>query len=76
MHNVLIPALGESITEGVISKWLVADGAAVGESTPILELETDKITTEIQAGAAGVLRRKAADGATIKVGAVAAVIEA
>ncbi len=75
MHNVLIPALGESITEGVISKWLVADGASVGESTPILELETDKITTEIQAGAAGILRRKSAEGAAIKVGAVAAVIE-
>ena len=75
MHNVLIPALGESITEGVISKWLVADGASVGESTPILELETDKITTEIQAGASGVLRRKSAEGAAIKVGAVAAVIE-
>ena len=75
MHNVLIPALGESISEGVISKWLVADGANVGENTPILELETDKITTEIQAGAAGVLRRKAAEGATIKVGAVAAIIE-
>ena len=75
MHNVLIPALGESITEGVISKWLVADGASVGENTPILELETDKITTEIQAGVSGVLRRKSAEGATIKVGAVAAVIE-
>jgi 2-oxoglutarate dehydrogenase E2 component (dihydrolipoamide succinyltransferase) len=75
MHNILIPALGESITEGVISKWLVADGAAVAENTPVLELETDKITTEIQAGAAGVLRRKAAEGATIKVGAVAAVVE-
>jgi len=75
MHNVLIPALGESITEGVISKWLVADGAAVAENTPVLELETDKITTEIQAGVAGVLRRKAAEGATIKVGAVAAVVE-
>ncbi len=75
MHNVIIPTLGESITEGVISKWLVADGAGVAENTPILELETDKITTEIQAGAAGVLRRKATEGATIKIGAVAAVIE-
>jgi len=35
MHNVVIPALGESITEGVISKWLVADGAGVAENTPI-----------------------------------------
>jgi 2-oxoglutarate dehydrogenase E2 component (dihydrolipoamide succinyltransferase) len=75
MHNVVIPALGESITEGVISKWLVADGASVGEATPILELETDKITTEIQAGANGVLRHKAAEGAAIKIGAVAAQIE-
>ena len=75
MHNVLIPALGESITEGVISKWLVADGASVGENTPIFELETDKITTEVQAGISGVLRRKVAEGATIKVGAVAAEIE-
>jgi 2-oxoglutarate dehydrogenase E2 component (dihydrolipoamide succinyltransferase) len=74
MHNVLIPALGESITEGVISKWLVADGASVGENTPIFELETDKITTEVQAGVSGVLHRMVAEGATIKIGATAAQI--
>ena len=75
MHNVLIPALGESITEGTITKWLAQDGQTVTESTPIFELETDKITTEVQAGANGVLRRKAAEGQAIKIGAVAAVIE-
>ena len=75
MHNVLIPALGESITEGTITKWLAQDGQTVTDSTPIFELETDKITTEVQAGANGVLRRKVAEGQTIKIGAVAAVIE-
>jgi 2-oxoglutarate dehydrogenase E2 component (dihydrolipoamide succinyltransferase) len=75
MHQVLIPNLGESITEGTITKWLVADGAAVGENTPIFELETDKITTEVQAGVAGVLRRRAAEGTPVPVGGVAAEIE-
>ena len=75
MHNVLIPALGESITEGVISKWLVADGASVAENTPIFELETDKITSEGTAEAAGVITLTAAAGDEVKIGQTVATID-
>ena len=64
MTEVTVPALGESITEGLISQWLVADGEAVTVDQPIYELDTDKISTEVQAPVAGVLRHKAALKAT------------
>ncbi|MCS6969800.1 MAG: dihydrolipoamide succinyltransferase, partial [Planctomycetes bacterium] len=75
MPSIVVPALGESITEGVLSRWLVADGATVAPETPVFELETDKITTEVPAGAAGVLRQRARAGETVKVGAVVAEVE-
>ena len=53
MTEVTVPALGESITEGLISQWLVADGEAVSVDQPIYELDTDKISTEVQAPVAG-----------------------
>jgi 2-oxoglutarate dehydrogenase E2 component (dihydrolipoamide succinyltransferase) len=67
-HIVNIPALGESITEGTISRLLVADGATVTDATPLFELETDKITTEVQAGAAGTVRFLAKAGDVLAVG--------
>jgi 2-oxoglutarate dehydrogenase E2 component (dihydrolipoamide succinyltransferase) len=75
MHQVVIPAVGESITEGIISRWLVADGAIVAESTPLFELETDKISTEVQAGANGQVRFQVAAGDTVPVGGVVALID-
>ncbi len=74
-HDVKIPAVGESITEGILSRWLVKDGAQVQDSTPLYELETDKITTEVQAGVAGVVKFTAKAGDTLAIGAVVAVIE-
>ncbi len=74
-HDVKIPAVGESITEGTLSKWLVADGAIVGDSTPLFELETDKITTEVQSGAAGQVRFKVKEGETLAIGTVVASID-
>src|SRR5476651_63563 len=68
-HTVTIPAVGESITEGILSRWLVADGSQVEASTPLYELETDKITTEVQAGVAGVVRFTAKAGDTLPIGA-------
>ena len=75
MTDVVVPALGESITEGLLSQWLVADGEAVAVDQPIYELDTDKISTEVQAPVAGVLRHKAAEGDTVEIGAVVAIIE-
>ena len=51
--EVKIPPMGESITSGVLAKWHVADGALVKKDQPLFELETDKITSEGTAEAAG-----------------------
>jgi len=75
MHDLKIPAIGESVTEGTISRFLVADGAIVTDSTPVYELETDKITTEVQSGVAGRISLKAKAGDVLKVGSVVAVID-
>jgi 2-oxoglutarate dehydrogenase E2 component (dihydrolipoamide succinyltransferase) len=73
--DVKIPAVGESIAEGTLARWLVADGAIVTDSTPLFELETDKITTEVQAGAAGKVAFKVKEGTVLPIGAVVAAID-
>jgi 2-oxoglutarate dehydrogenase E2 component (dihydrolipoamide succinyltransferase) len=74
-HAVKIPAVGESITEGTLSRWLVADGAVVTDSTPLFELETDKISTEVQSGVAGKVTFKAKEGEVLAIGTVVAEID-
>ncbi len=73
--DVKIPSLGESITGGVLSKWHVKDGDFVRKDQPLYELETDKITSEGAAEAAGRIALKAAAGAEVKIGAVVATID-
>jgi 2-oxoglutarate dehydrogenase E2 component (dihydrolipoamide succinyltransferase) len=73
--DVKIPAVGESIAEGTLSRWLVADGAIVTDSTPLFELETDKITTEVQSGAAGKVTFKVKEGTLLPIGALVASID-
>ena len=74
--EVKIPAVGESVTSGVISAWLKNDGDAVAKGDALLTLDTDKVSTEITADAAGTLRIKAQAGAEVKIGEVVATIEA
>ncbi|USN98222.1 MAG: 2-oxoglutarate dehydrogenase complex dihydrolipoyllysine-residue succinyltransferase [Phycisphaeraceae bacterium] len=69
-QDIVIPTVGESITEGVIGAWTKADGEWVERDETVIELETDKITMEIPAPASGLLRRGAAEGDTVAVGAV------
>src|SRR5439155_14005847 len=65
------PALGESVTEATIGKWFKHPGDAVAVDEPLVELETDKVTIEVPAPAAGVLADIAAkDGDTVAVGAL------
>src|SRR5262249_61356904 len=65
------PTLGESGTEATIGKWFKKPGAAVAVDEPLVELETDKVTIEVPAPAAGVLADIAAkDGDTVAVGAL------
>jgi 2-oxoglutarate dehydrogenase E2 component (dihydrolipoamide succinyltransferase) len=73
--EVKIPAVGESVTSGLISAWLKNDGDAVSKGDALLTLETDKVSTEITADAAGTLRIKAQAGAEVKIGEVVAIIE-
>jgi 2-oxoglutarate dehydrogenase E2 component (dihydrolipoamide succinyltransferase) len=71
MAEIRVPALGESVTEATIGKWFKKAGDAVAVDEPLVELETDKVTIEVPAPAAGVLGDIAAkDGATVAVGAL------
>ena len=75
--QIVVPALGESVTEATVSKWLKSAGDAVAMDEPLVELETDKITLEVPAATAGVLRAiDVAEGQTVEVGAVLGSIEA
>jgi 2-oxoglutarate dehydrogenase E2 component (dihydrolipoamide succinyltransferase) len=67
-----IPPLGESVSEGVIARWLRSDGDLVRADDPVLELETDKAALEIPAGAAGRLEIVEPAGTTVRVGALVA----
>jgi 2-oxoglutarate dehydrogenase E2 component (dihydrolipoamide succinyltransferase) len=73
--EVRIPTLGESVSEGVIVRWIKNDGDAVQADEPLLELETDKASVEIPAETAGVLKILKAQGETVRVGDVVARIE-
>ena len=69
--DIRVPALGESVTEATIGQWLKKEGAAVNADEPLVELETDKVTVEVRAPAAGVLSIIGAKtGDTVKVGGV------
>ena len=73
--EVKIPPMGESITSGVLAKWHVADGAIVKKDQALFELETDKITSESTAEAAGRITFKVAAGTDVKIGQVVATID-
>jgi 2-oxoglutarate dehydrogenase E2 component (dihydrolipoamide succinyltransferase) len=71
MTEIRVPTLGESVTEATIGKWFKKAGEAVAVDEPLVELETDKVTIEVPAPAAGVLSEIAAkDGETVAVGAL------
>jgi 2-oxoglutarate dehydrogenase E2 component (dihydrolipoamide succinyltransferase) len=73
--NIVVPALGESVTEATVAKWTKAVGDAVQRDEPLLELETDKVTLEVYASTSGRLGEiRAPAGATVEVGAVLGVI--
>src|SRR5438552_16543595 len=73
--QVKIPAVGESISSGVVFVWHKKSGEHVQEGDPLCTLETDKVSTEIVAEADGVLKTKAAEGQEVKIGEVVAEIE-
>jgi 2-oxoglutarate dehydrogenase E2 component (dihydrolipoamide succinyltransferase) len=71
MAEIRVPTLGESVTEATIGKWFKKPGEAVAVDEPLVELETDKVTIEVPAPAAGILSDiSAKDGETVAVGAL------
>ncbi len=76
MADLVVPQLGESITEAVVSRWLKEVGDAVTEDEPVAELETDKITVQLPSPVSGAMREhRAATGATVRVGDVIGTVE-
>src|SRR5438132_8790364 len=71
MTEIRVPTLGESVTEATIGRWFKKPGEAVAVDEPLVELETDKVTIEVPAPAAGTLSEITAnDGETVGVGAL------
>ena len=74
--SVTMPALGESVTEGTVTRWLKKEGETVAVDEPLLEVSTDKVDTEIPSPAAGVLQRiVVGPDQTVPVGAELAIID-
>src|SRR5258705_10097 len=73
--DVVMPQMGESITEGTITKWLKRPGDSVQRDEPIFEISTDKVDAEIPSPAAGTLTEiKVPEGSTVTINTVVAVI--
>ncbi len=70
-ENILVPVLGESITEATVSKWLKNEGDKVDVDEPIVELETDKVNLEVPSPVSGILTKiNSKDGSIVEVGAI------
>ena len=71
MTNIVVPTLGESVTEATVARWLKKEGDAIQADEPIVELETDKVTLEVNAPAGGVISKiVAGEGSNVGVGAL------
>ena len=70
-NQILVPSLGESITEATVSKWLKQVGEKVSSDEPLVELETDKVNVEVPSPLSGTLSSiKVKEGDTVEVGAL------
>jgi pyruvate dehydrogenase E2 component (dihydrolipoamide acetyltransferase) len=63
-----LPKIGMEMTEAVLARWLADDGSVVAKGQPLYDIETDKVTNEVESPAAGRLRHLAAEGVTYQVG--------
>ena len=74
--DIVVPTLGESVSDATIARWMKQAGEAIAQDEPIVELETDKVTLEVPSPVAGTLSEIIADeGATVEVGALLARVE-
>ena len=73
--SIKVPSVGESISEGILARWLKPDGSVVKVGDPLFELETDKASNVVNATSGGVLSIKIAEGATVEVGSEVGAID-
>jgi 2-oxoglutarate dehydrogenase E2 component (dihydrolipoamide succinyltransferase) len=73
--DILVPSVGESITEALLAEWYKQDGERVTKGEPLFVIETDKVTLEVEAEADGVLAIKVAAGQTVAIGAVVGTLD-
>src|SRR5271156_5583470 len=73
--EIKVPSVGESITSGILGVWSRPDGAYVKAGEPLFEIETDKVTSEVVAESAGLLKHLAKVGDTVQIGQVVASID-
>ena len=75
-NQILVPVLGESVTEATVSKWLKKVGETVDSDEPLVELETDKVNVEVPSPLSGTLSSiKAKEGSTVAVGALLGLVQ-
>ena len=75
--EVVMPQMGESITEGTVSKWLKAVGDKIEKDEPLLEISTDKVDAEVPSPSAGILLEiRAQEGETVEVGTAVGILGA
>ena len=74
-NQILVPSLGESVTEATVSKWLKQVGEKVDSDEPLVELETDKVNVEVPSPLAGTLSSiKVKEGDTVEVGTLLGIV--
>ena len=75
LNQILVPSLGESVTEATVSKWLKQVGEKVDSDEPLVELETDKVNVEVPSPLTGTLSSiKAKEGDTVEIGALLGIV--
>ena len=72
---ITVPGVGESITEGILARWLKPDGSTVAAGEPLFELETDKASNVVPAPASGLLKTNVAEGTTVAIGATVGTLD-
>lgn len=73
--EIKVPSVGESVTEGILSRWIKKSGDFVNSGDPLFELETDKASNEVPALVSGILTTNVAEGTTVEIGAVVGLID-
>ena len=75
-NQILVPSLGESVTEATVSKWFKQVGESVDSDEPLVELETDKVNIEVPSPLSGTLSSiKVKEGDTVEVGALLGIVK-